>query len=141
MRKKGYTYERIAFELGCNHGTAWRYVQQALKRLMAEINESAAEVRRLELERLDTYLEKLAPGIENGDVKAITTALRVGERRSRLLGLDLQPRQVEPGPQYTVEAARAIEAAIGPDWPGDFPRLEQSPTPASENGFDGGDDE
>jgi len=54
----------------------------------------AALVRQMELDRLDHYLNRLDPKIEAGDEKAINTALRVGESRRKLLGLDA-PTQSE----------------------------------------------
>lgn len=46
------------------------------------------EVRAQEIERMDHYLDKLSAKIDEGDEKAIATALRISERRSKLLGAD-----------------------------------------------------
>ncbi len=50
--------------------------------------ESAALVRRLELERLDTLFQAWWPGAIAGKSRAATIVLRIMERRARLEGLD-----------------------------------------------------
>jgi hypothetical protein len=49
----------------------------------------------LELERLDSYLVGLEPRIAKGDHQAVNSAVRISERRSRLLGLDVVPPKEE----------------------------------------------
>lgn len=94
LRKKGYTYAQIALELNCHEETVYQAVKRAMQRLIAERDELAGEVRRLEIERYDAFLLKLQPAIEVGDVKAIATALRISECRRKLLGLDVPTKQV-----------------------------------------------
>jgi hypothetical protein len=48
----------------------------------------AEELRALELERFDRMVAGLWPQIEKGSPPAVTAAVRVSERRARLLGLD-----------------------------------------------------
>lgn len=62
--------------------------------IAAKVQPAAAALRAIELDRLDLYLTKLNPKIETGDEKSIATALRVGQRRAHLMGLDA-PVQVE----------------------------------------------
>ena len=50
--------------------------------------ERAEEVRDLELQRLDEMTAGLWPQIQAGSPPAVTAAIRVSERRARLLGLD-----------------------------------------------------
>ena len=86
MRKAGATYETIADHLGYASRTgAFKAVMSALN---ATIREPANELRELELARLDQYLVSLAKDLQRGDVKAINAALKIGERRAKLLGLD-----------------------------------------------------
>jgi hypothetical protein len=82
-------------------------VQRALTRLNTTINEKAEEVRRLELERYDHWLSRLAPAIKRGDTKAIGTALRISEARRKLLGIDA-PQQVSVTGDGQAEALAAI---------------------------------
>jgi hypothetical protein len=89
LRKAGATYDQIAQRLGfSNRGNAQRAVLTALKEITAE---PAVEVRQLELERLDAMLLGLWQQARNGDVNAVDRALRIAERRAKLLGLDPVP--------------------------------------------------
>ena len=67
-------------------------------RIEAEIAERiqprAKALREMELARLDGYLTTIAPRIAAGDLQAIDRALRIAERRAKLLGID-SPIQVE----------------------------------------------
>ncbi len=65
-----------------------------LSHFRSEIADSLEDVLTLEIERFDTMLASLWPSILEGDTNAINTALRVSERRSRMLGLD-QPIKVD----------------------------------------------
>ncbi|MEU1372995.1 sigma factor-like helix-turn-helix DNA-binding protein [Streptomyces triculaminicus] len=56
LRGKGWPYRRIAEELGVDVHTAHQAVQRALK---AIVQEPAENLRTLELERLDTELDRL----------------------------------------------------------------------------------
>ena len=86
LRKAGVTYEVIATQLGyANASGARKAVVSALK---ATLREPAAELRELELARLDAMLLPLWRRVQSGDEKAIDRALRIMERRARLLGLD-----------------------------------------------------
>ena len=63
-------------------------------RIQAEIGERviplAEEVRKMELDRYDTWLETLMDKLAAGEdpLKVIPVAVKVSERRARLLGLD-----------------------------------------------------
>jgi hypothetical protein len=86
LRKAGFTYQAIGTELGVSHGHACQYVQAALKE---SIREPAEAVRHLEVERLDALWNKCWPKIMAGDLKAVDVALRIMQRRSALMGLDV----------------------------------------------------
>jgi len=49
---------------------------------------NAVQVRSLELERLDVYLLAIARDVQKGDFLAIDRALKISERRAKLLGID-----------------------------------------------------
>lgn len=86
LRRYGYTYGEISKSMGLGGpGVAYRIVQRAMRSVIAE---SAEEVRLTELDRLDGFLTKLQDRIDRGDTKAIDTALRIMDRRAKLLGLD-----------------------------------------------------
>ena len=93
LRKAGVTYEVIAGQLGyANASGARKAVVSALK---ATLREPAAELRELELARLDAMLLPLWRPVQAGDEKAIDRALRIMERRARLLGLDRKTAEGE----------------------------------------------
>lgn len=115
LRMRGSTYEQIAQQLGYSHrDLARRAVQRALT---AVVSEPAAELRQLELIRLDelwrrgwAVLDREHHLVQAGRVvrdaagspvpdwhpvlRAIDSLLRVMDRRARLLGLDAPVRVV-----------------------------------------------
>lgn len=90
LRVRGWTYPAIAKEVGVSVPTAYKAVQDAIARNRAEANESAGELVQIELARLDQMWASLAPRDENGNwrVDRVPAALKIMERRARLLGLD-----------------------------------------------------
>lgn len=101
MRKAGATYAHIAQVLNITETAARKAVLRALARLNEKVSESAEEVRRLELERLDALLAALWGKAQAGDGAAIDRVLRIMERRARLLGLDA-PERIEQSGQVLV---------------------------------------
>lgn len=91
MRLQGWSIAKIAESLGISAHLAAAHVANALDMLVVE---NATQLRQMELERLDRMLTALDDGVMDGDPKAVTAALRISERRARLLGLD-KPLQVE----------------------------------------------
>lgn len=106
LRLQGVAYKDIAKELGVAHGTVWKWVKAELERTASEPRE---EVRKLEVERLDYLYSKLQKRIENGDDKAINSALKVMDRRAKLLGLDM-PTAIEI--TSTTDTDTAIKALL-----------------------------
>jgi hypothetical protein len=126
LRARGITYDQIAVTLGyCDRTAARRAVERAL---VATVAEPAAEVRKLELDRLDemyraalAVLERQHLTVSHGRIirtdsgdpllddapalQAIDRMIRIMERRAKLLGLDA-PAKVE------VITLDAIEAEI-----------------------------
>lgn len=89
LRALGQTYAQIAEKVGCGEATVKRVVAYHLAELQAEIRTRATEIRAGHLHELRNLRARLAKGVAQGDVKAISAWLRVQERESRLLGLDL----------------------------------------------------
>lgn len=92
LRRKGYSYREIGAEIGATHGYCYKLVSQALKRIREETNEIAEDARQLEMERLDQLWMHAYQAVEAGDIGAIDKAVRVMDRRSKLLGLDAPAR-------------------------------------------------
>lgn len=115
LRAEGLTFDEVATRLGyADRSAARRAIEAALA---ATVAEPAAILRQLELQRLDA-LHRTAWALldaEDADVrlKAIDRALRVMERRARLLGLDA-PTRVETVTIDAVEAEIArLSAQLG----------------------------
>lgn len=86
LREDGASYRAIAARLEVSERQAWLDVTDALKEITRE---PAEEVLTLELARLDNlYLIAYAKARTEQEPAAINSALRVMERRARLLGLD-----------------------------------------------------
>lgn len=102
LRLAGFTYRQIADEIGYSHGYAQTLVADALRLDPEEVE----TVRDLETARLDRQLAAVWPSVISGDLNAGTLALKISERRSRLLGLD-RPREVIVTP-----AAAEVQALV-----------------------------
>lgn len=88
LRKAGYSFRKIAERLQISVGQAFKDVNNELKELAAQRLDSAEELRELELERLDMWLAALDPMVQVGNEGSIRTAVKIAERRAKLLGLD-----------------------------------------------------
>jgi hypothetical protein len=88
LRAHGNTFRDIARILKCNVSTAHSMVKDAFAAERKGISEAKADLVELELLRCDTYLKAITAKVEDGDVQAIGAALKVADRRARLLGLD-----------------------------------------------------
>lgn len=86
LRLAGKVYREIAEELGyADAGEAYHAVQRSIARVEAEGVEQLREVEQARLEKLHGAFWGDAVA---GDGKAADRALRISERRSRLMGLD-----------------------------------------------------
>lgn len=100
LRARGMSYVDIADTLGISKSNAHIHVQHALADLREEILNEAENLVALELERLDNLWLSLYPQLsavdEEGNaaptLSAIDRALRIMERRAKLLGLDAPAR-------------------------------------------------
>lgn len=88
MRLAGETYRQIGEQLGVTTAAAYKMVRRVLDRTRKAADESAAELRQLEQERLDALLLALWKPATQGNQGAVDRVLRIMERRAKLLGLD-----------------------------------------------------
>lgn len=86
LRLRGKSYRAIADELGISVGTAHRWVQEICD---AVVLPNVEAVRKQEVDRLMRYLDRLDAQIEEGDEKAIGLAIKVSERLTKMLGVDV----------------------------------------------------
>jgi hypothetical protein len=84
LREQGYSYEQISTHMKRPMTTVYRWVSDAID---AIVQEPAARVLKLELQRLDAYLAAYHANAVEGDLPATEMALRIIEKRARLLGL------------------------------------------------------
>lgn len=86
LRLAGFSYADISEQLGYKSRVgAFKAVQRALK---ATLREPTDDVRELELGRLDVMLRSIWEKVEGGQLAAIDRAIKIVERRARMLGLD-----------------------------------------------------
>lgn len=88
LRRSGASYEEIGRAMKSSASTAYRRVRSGLEKLKKLNLEEAEHTRDMELARLDFYLRSLDKRIRAGDTRAINSAVRIAERRARMLNLD-----------------------------------------------------
>lgn len=89
LRLTGMDWTTIAEQLGyADRGAACKDVTRALERHVAEEGQAVEVWRELELGRLDSLQQSVWPKAMDGDPRAIEAALKILDRRAKLLGLD-----------------------------------------------------
>lgn len=130
LRLDGQSYRAIGAQLGVSGKTAWEDVQASLTELAALELANAAELRALELERLDALTIEAArilrtthPLIAGGKVladltddgpklQAIDRLLRISESRRKLLGLDAPALTALTNPDGTPAAYAELRTVV-----------------------------
>ena len=109
MRQGGVATQEIARRFGVSVSAVGRSVNRQLEKLNSEALLAYPEVLRMELERLDALQAAIWPmtqhrrvTLDDGtevsvepDMKAIQQVLSVMDRRSKLLGMEIQQKQVD----------------------------------------------
>ena len=111
MRAKGHTYQQIADACGVSMSAAYKAVCTYLEQTRAIAREAAEDVKRIELDRLDRMLAAVAPKAEDGDLQAVQTAIKLQERRAKLLGLDA-PAETKSTIDAHPDTVRALMALV-----------------------------
>jgi hypothetical protein len=93
LRQRGFSYRRIAAEIGRSVAAAHNFVRESLEELAADQKREAGKLVALELARLDKLAAAIWPKANCGDVQAIDRLLKILERRAKYLGLD-QPEKL-----------------------------------------------
>jgi hypothetical protein len=88
LRKAGASYREIAKQLDVDVHTIHGDLQAEMVAIHQQTAEQADELRALELARLDGMTSGLWPQVREGIAPAVSAAVRVSERRAKLLGLD-----------------------------------------------------
>ena len=89
LRMAGLSYRQIADRLGIQASDAARLIRAYLDHVDAELAETATQLRRLELERLDALFAAVWQPALDGDLQAIDRALAIMKRRDELAGIAL----------------------------------------------------
>lgn len=109
LRLQGKTYQQISDEIGwTSKRYAWRMVMQELRNIPKE---EAAELRQIEMERLNTLTDALWTSAMTGDPKAVDAMLKLMERRARMLGLD-SPHKISHGAEEGISMIGSIMSLI-----------------------------
>lgn len=88
LRIGGLSFQAIGDKLGVTRQAAHALVVNALRDTNAQTAEAADELRRLELERLDTAQAAIWEAVLKGDVQAVDRFVRISKRRGELTGID-----------------------------------------------------
>jgi hypothetical protein len=89
MRIAGHSPEDIAAELGyVSPAAASADIYEALAKQLTTPDHNVEILREIECKRLDMMLLALHPGIERGNPRSVEIAIRILERRAKMMGLD-----------------------------------------------------
>jgi hypothetical protein len=88
LRLEGKRYREIGEIMGFSEQRAHKLVTTELSRLNTRRTEQAAELIRLQSERLEALLAAVWPAAANGDGPAIDRVLAIFQRQAKLHGLD-----------------------------------------------------
>lgn len=105
MRITGATFSSIGEALGVSVQAAHQLVVRALEDINDTTAETAAQLRRLELERLDAMQSALWDRAMNGEEQIVDRLLRIQQRRAALMGLDAPAKVAPTDPTGTREYA------------------------------------
>jgi DNA-binding CsgD family transcriptional regulator len=111
LRIKGYTFQEIGNALEMTLEGARQCVKRGLAKLDGEIKDVAADVRDLEVARLDVIIKVLWAQVEAGDVQVIDRVLKIQERRARYLGLDKKEAEAPTEVSDAVKVLLALAVA------------------------------
>lgn len=127
MRLAGLDYETIANRLGyASRGAACQDITRALEANVAEQNRNADVLRQEELQRLNRLQAGVWQAAVSGDTKAVDTALRIIDRRCKLLGLDAPVRHEVVTLDAIDAEIRRLTAELGVDQAGEIARAAEA---------------
>ena len=88
LRLGGWSHNDIARKLGISRQLVTEVLTQHRKELEEYVLANATEERKEAAARLDHLLQSVWTQAKEGDLKAVSTALSIEERRAKLNGLD-----------------------------------------------------
>ena len=108
LRLEGDSYPRIAEKLGHSQSTIYTDVQKALRDIPKP---EADQLRKEEQARLDLLQKAVWNQALDGDVASVDRAVKIIDRRIRLLGLDA-PSQLEVSGGSDLDVDGAVRALV-----------------------------
>lgn len=97
LRLSGASVGAIAGKLGLSKSTVHKHLTKAMVEATEALDRPASEIKALELARLDRLLLAVWGNASKGDVQHVDRALKIMERRAKLLGLDAPLRLAHGG--------------------------------------------
>lgn len=88
LRKNGASYVQIGRALGVTPSGARRAVLRELHKVQIDLEETAREVKAMEIARIDEIMMAVYPLATKGDLYAVDRVIKLMDRRSTYLGLD-----------------------------------------------------
>lgn len=112
---------------GWDERYAYKDVKRALQKVRADLEETAEEVRMMEMQRLDAMLEGLWIDAIAGETDAVHAALKVMKRRANYLGLD-EPEELDVTAGTDAETIETLLEALR-----DYPEARKAVASALED--------
>lgn len=109
LRRSGMRFNRIADEIGVSEAHVGRLFRSGMAR---HTEVPAAEIKRLESDRLDDIQFGIWQAACNGNLRAIEQVLAIMERRAKLLGLDHSDKIAEGMLQIEQDKVRLLAVAL-----------------------------
>jgi hypothetical protein len=88
LRHDGYTVQEVAARVGISPIRAHVVIDDAIKELQDDTTKHAAAIREIELLRLETATKAVMPNVEEGNLGAINTLIKIQDRRAKYIGID-----------------------------------------------------
>ena len=95
LRKAGYSYAEIGEQVKLSKGQISKILNKYLDDFARAHKDELEELRNTENARLDGYLKQVHSKAIGGNMGAIDRAVRIMDRRAKLLGLDA-PAKIAP---------------------------------------------
>lgn len=115
LRRAGFSLYEISETTSVPYSRVKKLLKQAVEQLGLIKHEEAEQLRELENERLDKMLVSIWERASNGSLPHIATVLKIMERRSKLLALDLKPENAEDKDNAIVIPEWAYRKRADPD--------------------------
>lgn len=115
LRLQGYSYSAIADTLGYAGAAGAFHAYKRARKKIDDVIIDVKEQRDLAISRMDRLLQAVWDRADNGYLPAIDRALKIEERRSKILGIDAPERTVNVNQNVgglNIEKVFADESAI-----------------------------